>query len=108
MDTFYLVMVRFDKHIREYTPEAELPETVDEVLALVNECETEFSHVARILRCDPDIAPEDVTEEIAAIAYRKWVDGGADVEHDATPQFIHNHAPASCDCGYRPSRDRRE
>lgn len=95
---YYLVLFNAPGEVREYTPEAELPQTEAEALEQIEQVGWP---VMRVLELHDDVPPRDVTEDLAIIAYRKWTDGGADLRSDPVPQFIHDHAPSSCDCGYR-------
>lgn len=89
--TFYMVKLNCKGEIRDWQVEGEVPETEAEVLKMIDELADCFT-VRRIYRCDYDIAPVDVTEEIRASAYEAWADEH-DLETDEPPPFIAELAP---------------
>jgi hypothetical protein len=101
--TSYDIRLRLPGEIREWRAEGEVPESEAEVLAAIAELPKTWQ-VARILKCDYDIAPEDVTESLWQAAFNRWRDEGHDPRHDTLPAFLRDHAPAHIDLGYRPRR----
>ena len=100
--TFYTVHVRDRTKIRPFFPESEVPETLEETLAIVQELD---GQVAVVFRHDCDIPRKDVTEDIARLWHGKLIADGHG-PHDAWPDFLMEHAPTDCDLGYSgPERD---
>jgi len=99
--TTYDIRLRLPGEIRERRAEGEVPETEAEVLAAIAELPRGW-HVARVIRCDYDIPPEDVTASLWETAFSTWRADGHDPHHDTPPAFIFDHAPSHIDLGYRP------
>lgn len=89
--TFYMVKLSCKGQIRDWQVECEIPETEAEVLKIIDELDDCFT-VSRIYRCDYDIAPRDVTEEIRTDAYEAWI-AEHDLETEEPPPFIAGLAP---------------
>jgi hypothetical protein len=81
--SFYTVLARWRGEVRPFTVEHVLIQTEDEAIDVL----TEHPNAFLVLRHDPDIARQDVSEDIA----RQWLDRlrasgyGPD---DTVPQFI--------------------
>lgn len=104
LPTFYTIHVSTDAAaLKNEFMETAVPETIDDVIAIVDEWDECFGHyeVVAIFRHAADKPREDVTEEIAERIYEKWVTDGNDPQFDTVPNFVWRHAPAHLDIGYR-------
>jgi len=97
---FFSVQLDVPGEIRAWQIEGEVPETEDEVLARIAGLPTGWS-VRCIIRCDDDVPPRDVTEDLARLDHARRRAAGWNPVHDQTPPFLARHAPTDCDLGYR-------
>ena len=104
LPTFYTVHISTDAATpKNEFMETAVPETIDDVIAIVEEWDECFGHyeVVAIFRHSSDKPREDVTEKIAERIYEKWVAAGNDPQFDIVPKFVWRHAPDRLDIGYR-------
>ncbi len=100
--TFYTVHVSTDiANPKNEFMETAVPETIDDVIAIVDEWDECFGHyeVVAIFRHAADKPREDVTEDVACRIYEKWIAGGHDPAFDKVPDFVWRHAPDRLDIG---------
>jgi hypothetical protein len=91
--TFYTIFVRWPDEVRLFTGEHTMLETVDDVLAEIDQL-SNGAKVAAIFRHDYDVPRQDVTEEVAELAMRRWEAEGNVEGRDPMPDFIDTFAPS--------------
>lgn len=84
--TFYMVKLSCKGQIRSWQDQCEIPETEAEVLKVIGELHDCFT-VERIIRCDYDVPPRDVTEDIRTSAFATWIENN-DPDQSEPPEFI--------------------
>lgn len=98
--TFYTVFARVPGQVRPHQLEGEMIETVEEVLAAIDQLPKGWT-LWCVFKIAGDIPREDVTEDIARRAYWLWRHAGHSPSLHDLPQWISEHLPSDLDGGYR-------